>query len=99
MDLLQEYEKNQPKAQLQRALPTEGQLLAQRYAPDAGFFIRLVMKLSGGRIENTRQASMVLLGVAGIILAISVTIFVWPTSFKNSLPENFLKIDQSQYKD
>ncbi|MBI3442188.1 MAG: hypothetical protein HY007_00230 [Candidatus Sungbacteria bacterium] len=75
MDLLQEYNKTQPKIQLPHTLPTEGQLLAQRYAPDAGFFVRLVMKLSGGRIQNTKQASIILLIFAMIVMIISLFLF------------------------
>lgn len=67
MDILQAYEKNQPKAQA----PS----MAQRYTSDAGFFVRLVMKLSGGRIESTRQASWVLLGMSILILVLAVLIY------------------------
>ncbi|MBI4224705.1 MAG: hypothetical protein HY617_00060 [Candidatus Sungbacteria bacterium] len=87
MDILEAYEKNQPKAQSQNVLPTEGQLLAQRYAPDTGFFIRLVMKLSGGRIQNNRQASYVLLGIAGIIMIISLFLF-FSSGTAEPLPES-----------
>ncbi|MBI3421024.1 MAG: hypothetical protein HY006_03090 [Candidatus Sungbacteria bacterium] len=80
MDLLQEYEKNQPKAQFSSTLPAEGQLLAQRYAPDAGFFVRLVIKLAGGRIENTRQASLILLGTVISIFVISLFVFLFSFS-------------------
>lgn len=80
MDILQEYEKNQPKAPPQSAAQTQEQLIRQRYAPDAGFFVRLVMKLSGGRIENSRQASLVLLGTAIGIFVISVLVFFFSFS-------------------
>jgi len=59
---------------------TQEQLLRQRYAPDAGFFVRLVMRLSGGRIQNARQASLILLGTAIGIFIISTLVFFFSFS-------------------
>lgn len=69
MDILGEYEKQHPVAQ--------APIRQTAFSPQSeyGFFIKLVMRLSGGKIENARQASMVLLGVAGAILLTSVFIF------------------------
>ncbi|MBI3442619.1 MAG: hypothetical protein HY007_02540 [Candidatus Sungbacteria bacterium] len=53
MDILGEYEKQNP--QPVRAAPQ------RQLADEYGFFIRLVMRLSGWKIENSRQASYVLL--------------------------------------
>ena len=65
MDILGEYERQNLDAptQTRRAVP---------YSQQYGFFIRLVMRLSGGRITDARQATYVLLGVAGVIFLISL---------------------------
>lgn len=73
MDILQAYEKNQPKAHIPSS--AQEQLLAQRYASDTGFFVRLVMRLSGGRIQDVRRASLVLLIASGVIVVIALAIF------------------------
>lgn len=80
MDILEAYEKSQPKAQFPSAAQTPEQLLQQRYAPDTGFFIRLVIRLSGRRIQSARQASVVLLVVAGIIMFAALIVFVLASS-------------------
>lgn len=69
MDILGEYQRQNPIA----AAPAR-----QTFSPQAeyGFFIRLVMKLSSGRIENGRQASIVLLVAAAGILLVSLVIFL-----------------------
>lgn len=77
MDILQEYEKTQVKAPLPSTVQTQEQLLAQRYVPDTGFFVRLVMRLSGGRIRDARQASLVLLIISALIVALSIIIFLY----------------------
>lgn len=76
MDILQGYDKNQSRPS-QDVLQTQDQFLHQRsVSPDTGFFIRLVMKLSGGRIENARQASWVLLGVTVLVFIVSILFFL-----------------------
>jgi hypothetical protein len=87
MDLLQEYNKSQLKAQPQSILPTQEQLLQQRYAPDTGFFIPLVIKLSGGRIRDAKQATYVLLGIAGVVFIISLFL-IFSGGSAELLPEN-----------
>lgn len=69
MDILSQYEKQnqQPIQMAPQKQPT----------PEYGFFIRLVMRLSSGRIQNSRQASYVLLGVAILIIVLSIIIFIY----------------------
>lgn len=69
MDILGEYEKQNP--QPVQAAPQ------RQLAPEYGFFIRLVMRLSGRRIENARQASYVLLALSITIIAVSFIIFLY----------------------
>ncbi|MBI3442239.1 MAG: hypothetical protein HY007_00495 [Candidatus Sungbacteria bacterium] len=76
MDLLGEYEKQNP--QPVRAAPQ------RRPYQEYGFFIRLVMRLSGGRIQNTRQASYILLAAAGIILLTAILVFLGAFGFSSS---------------
>lgn len=69
MDILGEYEKNQPQMPIKQ--PSYGNA-----APSEGLLIRVVMKLSGGKVQNRRQALIVLLVVAGVgLLAAVVLIF------------------------
>ncbi len=69
MDILQQYEKNQPQAPIQQN--------ARQNAPSSdGLLIRMVIKLSGGKIQNRKRALMILLGIAGVgLLAAVVLIF------------------------
>lgn len=68
MDILEAYEKQNPRVV---------QVAPQRQqSPEHGFFIRLVMRLSGGRIENSHQASYVLLAAAGVILLAAIVVFL-----------------------
>ncbi len=43
--------------------------------PEGGFMLRLLAKLSGGRIRDVRQANYVLVGVAVAVLLISAWAF------------------------
>ncbi|MBI3420880.1 MAG: hypothetical protein HY006_02350 [Candidatus Sungbacteria bacterium] len=69
MDILGKYDQEHPQAVPQ----------ASQWRPPAeyGFFVRTVMRISGGRIRDTRQAGIVLLVCTGIFLLLSV-IIVWP---------------------
>ena len=67
MDILGKYEAEQP-----RVVP---QVLHERVT-EYGFFVRLVMRLSSGRITDARQATYLLLIVAVIfVLAALVILF------------------------
>ena len=66
MDILGEYESQNLDA------PTQTRRVSQEY----GFFIRLVIKLSGGKIQNGRQASYVLLVAAAVVFLISLLLFL-----------------------
>lgn len=79
MDILGAYEKQN----LQQTI----QPIAQRsYAPEYGFFIRLVMRLSGGKIENARQASYVLLAAAGVIIFLALIVFIFASPAGSGMP-------------
>lgn len=69
MDLLSQYKVQHPEAFREKP----------KWKPPSeyGFFIRLVMRLSGGRIREARQASYVLLMVTLLIGAL--TVIVWLT--------------------
>ena|SRR3989344_5436147 len=69
MDILGEYERQRQVASAP-IRPT-----SFRPGSEYGFFIKLVMRLFGGKIENGRQASIVLLVAAAAILLISLFIF------------------------
>ena len=69
MGILEQYEKQFPEANK----PAPQWQPASEY----GFFVKLVMKLSGGRIRNERGANYVLLGVAGIIFFVAILIFIF----------------------
>lgn len=67
MDILGKYEADRPQVIKQ---PHQF-----RTAPEYGFFVRIVMRLSGDRIQDARQASMVLLGCAGVCFLIALSLF------------------------
>ncbi len=85
MDILGEYEK-------QRAVAS-APIRPASFRPDSeyGFFIKLVMRVSGGKIENARQASIVLLSAAGVILLISIFIFFRGSSVSLPPPRDILR--------
>ena len=68
MDILGRYEQQHPQA----AAPTRTDISSDDY----GFFINLVMRLSGGRIRDANQASSVLLGAVVVMIIIAVIILV-----------------------
>jgi len=67
MDLLSQYKQDHPEA----LRPTPQWEPPKEY----GFFIRLVMRLSGGRIREINQASYILLGAAALVLVVSIFLY------------------------
>ena len=72
MGILEQYKKQFPEANQ----PTPQWQPASEY----GFFVKLVTKLSGGRIQDETKANYVLLGAAGIIFLVAILIFVFSGS-------------------
>jgi len=70
MDILQQYEKDLP--QVSRQVPQ------WESSGEYGGLVRLVVRFSGGRIENERQANFVLIVTAVIIFGISLLIVFNP---------------------
>lgn len=68
MDILGKYQQEHPDASPQKI----------EWGPsnDYGFFTRLVMKLSRGKIQDERQANFVLLAVVGIVFLITAVIVI-----------------------
>jgi hypothetical protein len=94
MDILEQYEKQSPQISAQ-----PDQWGALREFRDESFLVRLVVRLSGGRIQNVKQASYVLLGFAVVMILISIfLLFGTGSSSEQFLPPNFYQIDQSQYE-
>lgn len=90
MDILKQYEKQDPEISHVSA-PQEFQ--------DESSLVRTVMRLSGGRIRDPKQANYVLLGFAIILIVVSLFLFFnTGSNSKNFLPPNFYQIDQSQYE-
>ncbi len=69
MDILAEHDRQHPVS------PAPVRHTGFQPQSEYGFFIRLVIRLSGGKIENGRQASIVLLVAAAAIFLISLFIF------------------------
>ena len=67
MDILAKY---------QQEIPEEFQK-KQAAPPEEGFLFRAVMKISGGAISNSRQASLALGGLAAAFLLISGFLLFW----------------------
>lgn len=68
MDLLSQYQQEHPEP-----MP---QPLAHEPDGNYGFFIRLVMRLSGGRIRDARTASRALLFGGTVIAIIATYLFI-----------------------
>lgn len=89
MDLLEQYKQEHPEAFREKPV----------YEPpkEYGFFIRLVMRLSGGKIRDLNQAARVLL-IAGIaVFAISIGIFVYNFSGSGTPANPAKNVDQRQF--
>lgn len=71
MDLLSQYKQQNPKA-FQEKKPLR---LSDEYGRTYTGMVAFVMRLSGGRIRDVRQASYVLLGAAALIVLISLGVF------------------------
>ncbi|MBI3420874.1 MAG: hypothetical protein HY006_02320 [Candidatus Sungbacteria bacterium] len=67
MDILGKYEQGQPQTVTPVVSPTS--------SSEYGFFVRLVMRLSGGRIHNARQANVALLIACGVMVLIALALF------------------------
>ena len=94
MDILKQYEKENPDTVLQSSKWD----ISQEFQYES-FLVRLVVRLSGGRIRDIKQANYVLLGFAVIAILISIFIFFGIGSGSQQfLPPNFYQIDQSQYE-
>ena len=80
MGILEQYEKQFPEANKS----------APRWQPSSeyGFWVRLVMKLSGGRIQDEAKANQMLIIAAVAMLVISFFIFFGVPGF-SSLPKAF----------
>ena len=78
MGLLENYKEQNPEAFRK----------APQWEPprEYGFFIRLVMRLSGGRIRDVNKASYVLLTVAVIIVIVALILFFAGNSARIPLP-------------
>ncbi|MEK7082981.1 MAG: hypothetical protein AAB972_02320 [Patescibacteria group bacterium] len=81
MDILAQYEKENPK---QEQAP---QNMYDDQSEEYGAIIRLVMKVSGGKIQGVRQANMVLIVAAGImIITTLMLLFGLPGSSAPTIP-------------
>ena len=72
MDLLSQYNKDHPEA-LQEQKPAQ---MTDLYGREYSGLVAWVIRLSGGRIRDARQASYVLLTIVAVIVAISGVLFL-----------------------
>ncbi len=73
MDLLSQYKQQNPEAfQEKKPLP-----LTDEYGRTYSGMVAFVIRLSGGRIRDARQASYALLGVVAFIIIISLSLFFY----------------------
>lgn len=70
MDILAQYEKENPTPE------KSFKEINGESSDDYGYLINLLMRFSGGRIQNARQASFVLLTATGVIFGASIIIFI-----------------------
>lgn len=66
MDILKQYEKENPEI---------SQTPASSKFQEGGFLIRMVMRLSGGRVGDVASANFILVGIIIFFLIISVYFF------------------------
>lgn len=90
MDILGQYEKQTPNVPLSIA--------SQLQPPNEhGFLIRLVIKISRGKISDEKQATFVLAIIAGVGFAASIAMIAYSFS-SPAIPQNFgIKVDQRQF--
>lgn len=89
MDLLEQYKQQHPEAFREKP----------QWQPSSeyGFLIRLVMRLLGVRVRDTRMASYVLL-IAGVaVFVVSVAIFIYNFSGSGIRSNPAQNIDQRQF--
>lgn len=72
MDLLEQYKQANPSA-FQAVAP---QAPRDPYGREYGFFVRLAMRASGGRIRTAAQANAALLAAAAVFMAASLFFFL-----------------------
>ena len=72
MDLLEQYKQQNPEA-FQEKKPVQ---MTDAYGREYSGMVRLAVRLSGGRIKDTRQANYALLGVTTIIAVIAALLFM-----------------------
>jgi len=89
MDILSQYKQQNPEAFREKP----------KWQPSSeyGFLIRLVMRLSGGRIRDAKKASMALLSIAMVVLIMSIAIFIYSFSGSGALANPAQNIDQRQF--
>lgn len=74
MDILGEYRKTTKETPtLQKAKVEWGDEAGEQ---QTGMFIKILMKLSGGRIHDASQATPVLLVLMGLIFVIAIVVFL-----------------------
>ncbi|MBI3631199.1 MAG: hypothetical protein HY221_02580 [Candidatus Sungbacteria bacterium] len=74
MDLLDAYKKTAKEAPAPQHQMPEWQ--DEENAPKPGTFIRILMKLSGGRIHDPSQTTGILIAVVAIIFGIALFVFL-----------------------
>ena len=72
MDILEQYKKQFPE----ESKPASPRQSSNEY----GFFINLVMRLSGGRIHDETKANYVLLAAVGFMLLVIILTFIFSGS-------------------
>lgn len=80
MDILAQYNKENPE---QKQIPQE---MYGNQSEDFGPIVSFVMRISRGRIQNERQANVVLLIIAGIIAVVAIIFFISGMSGGGGVP-------------
>lgn len=89
MDILAQYEKENPKQE------QASQNIYDDQSEDYGAIIHWVMKVSGGRIQDVRQANMVLIVAAVIMIIISLFLIFgtpWSTATDKAALDQMIKL-------
>lgn len=72
MDLLSQYKQQNPEAFREQKSPSMTDMYGREYSG----MVRLVMRLSGGRIQTLKRAHYVLVGMAALFVLMAVIILL-----------------------
>lgn len=84
MDLLDRYQQQKGPDAQQQVIYSSGFETGEF---EGGAIVKLLVKLSGGKIQSTRSANIVMIFIAGILFIAAIWVIFPSSSPRRSLPE------------